>query len=438
MERLFTDKQRRTYQNLCHLTERGVMCMMADFLRSKYPSLITTPNYIIALGNIPVALVAHADTVFKSPPSMEKFFYDQEKNVIWNPDGMGADDRAGVFAIMTILRETKLRPHVIISTGEESGCIGSGKLVAQYHSFPGELNFMIQLDRRGSVDSVFYDCDNYEFEDYVNNFGFKTNWGSFTDISVLAPMWKVAAVNFSIGYEEEHHEIEHLYVGHMFNTIEKVIKILEDQQINPKKFEYIEATYSYYWNSEGGLESYADHCRKAYGPGPMSYNVAPGWDEDDWDLPTGYGRCTFCQEVHQEADMIPIHFKYGKVPYHACVNCFGKHSDHILFCKKCGKGYYLGLTDLANEDPYNFICEDCKNEQGNDIRETGTPATGGESTSLEPRSAPSTQHHPVVVNLAKAKVPVYQKNEGINLGVSYPGDIGTGSSKQTNKGRRVH
>lgn len=429
MARLFTSKERRTYQNLCHLTERGVMSMMADFLRSKYQSMIVTPHYIIALGDIPVALVAHADTVFKSPARLENFFYDQEKNVIWNPDGMGADDRAGIFAIMTILRNTQLRPHIIITTGEEMGCVGSGKLIAQYHKFPGELNFMIQLDRRGSVDSVYYDCDNLEFEQYINPFGFVTNWGSFTDISVLAPMWRVAAVNFSIGYEEEHHEIEHLYVTAMFNTIEKTIRILEDQQKNPKKFEYVESSYSYYWRTDGSLETYDDHCKRAY--------VYPGWDDEDWDPPSGYGRCTFCQEIHKEEDMIPIYFKYGKIPYHSCINCFGKHSDHVVFCKKCGKGYYLGLADLANTDIDNYYCEDCINGNEN-VRETGASAASGESNQVEPGSVLPTQSIPVAINLAKPKSIFHKENEGTDLGVSETYYPGTGCGEQKGQGRRVH
>lgn len=440
MTRLFSAKERRTYQNLCHLTERGVIAMMADFLRSKYHSIISTPNYIVALGDIPVALVAHADTVFKTPPRMDQFFYDQEQNVIWNPDGMGADDRAGIFAIMTILRETSLRPHIIISTGEESGCIGSGKLAAQYHMFPGELNFMIQLDRRGFTDSVYYDCDNQDFEDYINKFGFITNWGSFTDISVLAPHWGVSAVNLSIGYMEEHQEIEHLYVGVMFETIGKTIKILEDQAQNPQFFRYIESPTSYYWQYGGDYydETYGEHCKKAYVP--QAY-AAPGWDDedDDWDLPTGYGRCTFCQAKHKLEDMIPIHFKYGKIQYHTCLNCFGKHSDHILFCQDCGKGYYLGLTDLIDADPYNYHCEDCKNGKDvSDVREAGTPAAGGESTEVESGVSLPTECNKTTINLAKTESVLHQEDEGANVGAPKRGNVRVGRRQPQGKGRRVY
>ena len=50
MEHVFTPKERRTFQNICHLSERGVLAMMADFLRTKYDNVESTPNWVIAYG----------------------------------------------------------------------------------------------------------------------------------------------------------------------------------------------------------------------------------------------------------------------------------------------------------------------------------------------------------------------------------------------------
>ena len=112
--RLFTDKERRTFEQLCSLRENSVIQMMRQYLKSKYDNIIVTPSYLVAIGDIPVGLVAHADTVFKSPP--KDFFYDKDKNVMWSPQGLGADDRAGIFAIMKIVSLGQ-RPHIIITTG---------------------------------------------------------------------------------------------------------------------------------------------------------------------------------------------------------------------------------------------------------------------------------------------------------------------------------
>ena len=65
-------------------------------------SVVRTKDFLVAKGSIPVALVAHVDTVFTSPPKEEEIFYDSEKNVMWSEVGLGADDRAGVFSILKI------------------------------------------------------------------------------------------------------------------------------------------------------------------------------------------------------------------------------------------------------------------------------------------------------------------------------------------------
>ena len=158
---------------------------------------------------------------------------------MWSPEGIGADDRAGVFAIVEILKRG-LRPTIILTTDEEIGGVGASKLVEDIPEAPCKLNFLIELDRRGSEDCVFYDCDNPFFEDYIEDFGFITNWGSFSDISYIAPKWGMAAVNLSIGYEHEHSKSEILNVSWMFNTIYKVCNILENVH-EEDVFEYIPA-----------------------------------------------------------------------------------------------------------------------------------------------------------------------------------------------------
>ena len=255
---MFTEENINTFKTLCKAREQSILSVMSSFLKTKYTNVERTPAYVLAEGNIPVALVAHADTVFKNPP--KTFFYDQECMVIWSPEGMGADDRAGIYAIMEIIKHSNLRPHVIITTGEESGCIGASKLVGHY-KFPYELKCLIQLDRRGSNDCVFYDCDNEQFEKFVESFGFVTDWGSLSDISILAPAWGVAAANLSVGYYNEHTRDEYLQVNEWYRSIQETIRILEDAE-RVHKFEYIEDVYDYSWLSSFGKIDFCESCGK--------------------------------------------------------------------------------------------------------------------------------------------------------------------------------
>ena len=226
-------------KQILRLPQEQLHNTLYKFLKKYYKNVKKDENFLIAEGDIPVALVAHMDTVHKQLP--KDIFYDTKETVMWSPQGLGADDRAGIFAIIDIIQRG-FRPHIIFTKDEEQGGIGASVLISKMPTYPFErLNFIIELDRANKEDCVFYECGNDEFEKYIQSFGFKTELGSFTDISIIAPKWKVAAVNLSVGYYNEHRLIEHLYLSQLNETIEKVINILQDE--NMLAYEYIETCY---------------------------------------------------------------------------------------------------------------------------------------------------------------------------------------------------
>ena len=89
-------------------------------------------NFLLAGGNIPVALVSHLDTVHRKS-NRDCMFVDERKGVAWSPNGLGADDRAGVFAIIQLVK-AGFRPHIIFTHGEESG--GTGACALTKFSLP--------------------------------------------------------------------------------------------------------------------------------------------------------------------------------------------------------------------------------------------------------------------------------------------------------------
>lgn len=201
-----------------------------------YKNILCNPgkDYILAMGDIPIVLVAHLDTVFPGSRHFIDLYYDEKQGVMWSPDGLGADDRAGVLAISIMLKETSYRPTILFTTNEESDLRGA-YMAAQVNIKP---NFVIELDRQGRGESVYYKCDNKEFEAYINSFGFTTCRGSYTDISVLCPVWECAGVNLSVGYYDEHSYIELWRKDDFLYTQERLYKILAH---TPPKFKYEEA-----------------------------------------------------------------------------------------------------------------------------------------------------------------------------------------------------
>lgn len=200
-------------------------------------------QYIIAEGELPVCLIAHLDTVFLAPPVDRDFLYDAEKKILWNTRGAGFDDRAGVTMIMQFILNN-YRPSIIFTLGEEVGGIGAYSLISNFKKCPfKKCNALIELDRMGEKDCVFYSCDNKEFEKYIESFGFEKAEGTFTDISIIAPQWKIAAVNLSIGYLDEHTIAERLNIQWYYDIFQKVESILKNSS-KMKFYKYIPKSYN--------------------------------------------------------------------------------------------------------------------------------------------------------------------------------------------------
>ena len=195
-------------------TARNITCVTFSCdttwksLQKKYNDVIVEEDndYIIAVGDIPIALVAHMDTVFQTPPT--NIYYDPEAEIVWSPTGGIGDDRVGIFLIMKLLQQTKLRPYIFLMNDEEFGGLGAQSLIQNYPLCNWNINFFIELDRHGKDDAVFYTCDNKEFTDFICSYGFKEQIGLFSDISIICPAWGIAGVNLSVGYENEHTLLE--------------------------------------------------------------------------------------------------------------------------------------------------------------------------------------------------------------------------------------
>ena len=84
------------------------------------------------------------------------------------------------------------------------------------------LKLIIEIDRRGSNDAVFYQCANIDFEKYIIGKGFKTAQGSFSDILLIAPKLSIAAVNLSSGYYNAHSLHEYIIRSELESTTKKI------------------------------------------------------------------------------------------------------------------------------------------------------------------------------------------------------------------------
>jgi len=246
-----------------------------ELFSAGYTDVVKGDGYIYAKGNIPVLLTAHMDTVHKEPvKDFYEYINEDGNHILSSPQGIGGDDRCGIYMILEIIKEFK--PSILFCEDEESGGIGSSKFCkTDLINELSELNYLIELDRANGSDAVFYDCENPDFTDFITtNTGYKEAWGTFSDISYLSPACKVASVNLSCGYYNAHTLGEEVNVEEMLTTIEVVKELLSIESI---QFEYIEARYSYGSYYSYGYGGYSKSKTQS------KWDDWYGYDDDDDD-----------------------------------------------------------------------------------------------------------------------------------------------------------
>lgn len=316
--RILTNKEYDLLNRVCGLTDKGLAKVAYRIFVKTYGKNKTTMtnDYVYAQGKLPVLLVAHLDTVWNY--NEKPFVYDRVKNIVMGEqEPCGFDDRAGVAAIFTLIQKG-YRPSVLLCFDEEVGGLGATQAAIDLKDRI-DVKYMIELDRRGENDCVFYSDDNREFVEYVETYGFKENYGSFSDISELMPSFGISACNLSIGYLAEHTPAERLCVDWYFQTIDKVSNMLNDSFDAPF-FKYC-GTPSYFsrmpipYKYEGTTAVECQHCHK--------------WVDIDDTLPTV---CENDQIGYTCYDCIPRAVRFCD----ACGNVFKPEVVENNKCPYCG------------------------------------------------------------------------------------------------------
>ena len=222
-------------------TQKELFNRLCEFYHGKI--IYVKGKFILVKGTAPILLLAHLDTVHKNP--VQDICTSSDGNILMSPQGIGGDDRCGVYALVNAYEQSAIKPHLLFTCNEEVGGIGAKSFV-YLHSLGklpkslDKLKFIVEVDRKGSNDAVYYDCYNHAFEEYITDKGYKTAQGSFTDISVIAPELGIAAVNLSSGYYNAHQLHEYINRKELDATLDKILTMITDAaQKDFPQFEYL-------------------------------------------------------------------------------------------------------------------------------------------------------------------------------------------------------
>ena len=252
----------KRFEALCLKSQSELKRWLKEYFKGKGKTIYDNGKFLFVDGTAPVLLTAHLDTVHKELP--KEIVY--KNGTISSPQGIGGDDRCGVYMILEILKEIDC--PVVFCEDEETGGYGSEDFAETElcRSLGNRISYVIDLDRMNSHDAVYYDLDNPDFEEFVEKEFWKFSYGSFTDICNLCPTIGVAGVNLSCGYYKQHTTNEYVVLDEMEKCI-KEAKLLIKRSSKDQKFEYIEYkkvgksklyddAWDYYYNSKYSATDY--------------------------------------------------------------------------------------------------------------------------------------------------------------------------------------
>jgi len=210
---------------------------------SKLKGAVYRPGmYTFIPGSGSILLVAHVDTVRTRQllPSEVVFKHGVCSTTGKNP--LGADDRAGVYAIHRIINSIRPDelPHILLTDGEESGGYGVREFIADKVLDPikDDLNLMLEFDRTGADEAVTYSGELPEYiRGYLEERGWRTGHGSYTDIATLIDAYSIPGANLSVGYYDQHTNHEILVMDYLGMTIKRALAILADPPVGSHRQE---------------------------------------------------------------------------------------------------------------------------------------------------------------------------------------------------------
>ena len=328
-------RNKRFFEKIVRKDQKQLKSWLHQQLENNGYKPVNENGFLYAPGTVPVMVIAHMDTVHKE--TVKQVCWDKEYNTAMSPQGIGGDDRCGVYMVLRLIKDLKC--HVLFCEDEEVGGVGARKFTSS--GIVPAVNFLVEFDRKGNNDAVFYDCANNEFTAMVESYGFKEDYGSFSDISIIAPHLKVAAVNISSGYYDAHTKHESINLREANENVARIAELIQENM--DTLYEYVEdKSYRY-----KGWHTY--------------YGSGKGYEDSSWYDGYGgyYGYSSYDNFGSKSADYDRTHIM--PLPAKDLV-VMDRESEYGL---KAADAPFFGIDEYGNlfireyDDTWSFVSGDC-------------------------------------------------------------------------------
>jgi di/tripeptidase len=196
-----------------------------------FPCVISHTDTVHNIDTINIDEIMLPNAQGEMKPSLKAY---NDSNL---PTGIGGDDKCGVFACLTLLKELpNLKAAFFVS--EETGCHGSRAADPEFFTnvgygiqFDAPENWMITEKCFGQIlfdrDSEFFTKVDEVLTEGMVNEDMKYMVHPYTDVYALRSKFDFSCVNFSIGYYDYHTKNEYVVIEDVFNGIEMGRKMIQ-------------------------------------------------------------------------------------------------------------------------------------------------------------------------------------------------------------------
>jgi putative aminopeptidase FrvX len=212
-----------------YATKKETSDLPEDFF---FPCVISHTDTVHHLDTINIEEMMLKNSQGELKPSLKAFNNDGF------PTGIGGDDKCGVFACLTLLKELPYLKAAFF-VAEETGCHGSNAADKNFFEnvgygiqFDAPENWMITekcfgqlLFDRGT--EFFEKIDKVLTEGMINE-QMQYMVHPYTDVYALRTKFNFACINFSIGYYDYHTRDEYVVIEDVFNGIEMGRKMINE------------------------------------------------------------------------------------------------------------------------------------------------------------------------------------------------------------------
>ena len=172
-------------------------------------------KYVFVDNKAPVTLFAHMDTIndiYNTKLNADDIITNGTQFSVSNTSKkeLGADDRAGIYIMLQLIKAGCIEYNYVFTQDEEIGGIGATAFAKDYAEMLTTQNAFISLDRRGANEVALYGYDNDELNEVFLHWGFITAFGSYMDCVEASRVTDIACLNISVGYDAEHTSDESL------------------------------------------------------------------------------------------------------------------------------------------------------------------------------------------------------------------------------------